>query len=100
MAPAIQRLCPGTQRCCRPIPTLAGVILPYQLARQGKVELAIYNLAGQVARVLVDRAQAAGSYQVNWDGRDDGGRDLASGVYCCRLQAGAQVETRKLLLLR
>ena len=42
----------------------------------------------------------AGTYTLRWDGRDGEGRELGSGVYLFRLQAGGQVETRKLLLLR
>ena len=42
----------------------------------------------------------AGSYSIVWDGRDDRGRELASGLYLYRLQADQQVKTRKLLLLR
>lgn len=83
-----------------PNPFNSGVMVPYQLARQEQVKLVVYNLAGQVAKVLVAQVQAASTYQVGWDGRDEQGRELASGVYFYRLQTGAQVETRKLLLLR
>jgi WD40 repeat protein len=83
-----------------PNPFNAGVTLPYKLASQAQVRLAVYNLAGQLAGVLVAQAQEAGPHQAHWDGRDERGRALASGVYLCRLRAGAQVETRKLLLLR
>jgi len=50
----------------------------------------------------VEGVRQAGSYSLNWDGQDDGGSELASGVYLYRLRAGRgqQVETRKLLLLR
>jgi hypothetical protein len=44
--------------------------------------------------------RAAGNYRLNWDGRDDSGAALASGMYLYRLEAGGKVETRKLLLLR
>jgi hypothetical protein len=42
----------------------------------------------------------AGSYSINWDGKDEAGRDLASGVYLYELRAGEKIETRKLLLIR
>ena len=42
----------------------------------------------------------AGSYGVSWDGRDERGAEFASGIYLYRLRAGAQTQTRKLLLLR
>ncbi|MCC7264641.1 MAG: M6 family metalloprotease domain-containing protein [Candidatus Latescibacteria bacterium] len=83
-----------------PNPFTAGVVLPYRLAQQEKVTLAVYNLAGQLVRVLASGPQNPGAHEVRWDGRDNTGEALARGVYLCRLQAGVQVETRKLLLLR
>ena len=52
-----------------------------------------------VATVVVGRREA-GIYTIRWDGRDDSGRALASGVYLCRLRAGGEAQTRKLLLVR
>ena len=67
----------------------------------GEVELAVYNLAGQRVASLVEGHRAAGSYKVNWDGRDAAGRELASGMYLYRLRSSAgQMATRKFLLLR
>lgn len=66
----------------------------------GKVEMAVYNLAGQEVVELVDRMEEAGERVVRWDGRDRRGRMLASGVYFYRLRVGDQVRTRKLALLR
>jgi hypothetical protein len=66
----------------------------------GKVELAIYNLAGQKVATLVDGVYRAGSYTIRWDGRNREGRMLPSGVYVARLRAGEQVATRKLVLVR
>ena len=54
----------------------------------------------QKLATLVEGAREAGVYTVHWDGRDGRGRALASGVYMYRLEAGAQNEVRKLLLLK
>jgi hypothetical protein len=72
----------------------------FTLPQASEAELAIYNLMGQRVAALVKGVQEAGAHALQWDGRDEQGRELASGVYLCRLQAGGQVETRKLLLLR
>jgi hypothetical protein len=73
----------------------------YQVARSGNVRLDIFSLNGQMVRQLVNQTdQAAGQYEVSWDGRDAQGREAASGVYFYKLQAGRQLITRKMLLLR
>ena len=64
------------------------------------MELAVYNLAGQRVMNLVQGPRNAGSYTLRWDGRDDAGRELASGMYLYRLQAGEQLVTRKMVLVR
>jgi hypothetical protein len=64
------------------------------------VHLSLFNLAGQQVATLVEGRRGAGHYTLHWDGRDDGGRVLASGAYFYHLRAGAQAKTRKLLLLR
>ena len=60
----------------------------------------MYDLLGQKVRTLVSKAFGPGTYSTTWDGRDDAGHTLATGVYLCRMQAGRHVESRKLLLLR
>lgn len=60
----------------------------------------MFDLAGQKVAVLEQGYREAGAYAIRWDGRDEHGTELASGVYLYRLQAGAQVETRKLVLVR
>jgi hypothetical protein len=83
-----------------PNPFNGSTVIRYSLPVRGDVELALYNLAGQKVVSLVRGPREAGTYTAIWDGRDDQGRELASALYLCRLQAGARVETRKLLLLR
>ena len=74
----------------------------YQLPRTAVVSLKIYNLLGQEVRILVDKLQRPGSYTAHWDGRDDQGQELPSGVYFYRLRIDRDkfVETKKMLLLR
>ena len=77
-------------------------MIRFALPTAADVDLAIFNLAGQRVATLADGVRAAGSYTLRWDGRDDDGRALASGVYLYRLRTGdeQQVETRKLLLMK
>jgi len=60
----------------------------------------VYNFAGQEVRTLVNEAQSPGAYQISWDGRDEQGRAVSSGIYFCRLSARSFVETRKMALVR
>lgn len=60
----------------------------------------IYNVLGEEVRTLVDEQKPAGYHQVNWDGRDEAGEHLASGLYIYHLQAGSFVQNRKMMLLR
>jgi len=83
-----------------PNPFNSGTVIGLDLPDGRDVELSVYNLAGQRVVKLVDGWREAGTYTLRWDGRDGGGRELASGVYLCRLAAGDQVRTRRLLLLR
>ncbi len=74
--------------------------IPYTLSETGPVELAIYNIMGQRVRILVQSVQAAGRYQVVWDGRNDNGVPVASGIYLSRLSSVQGVQVRRLLLLK
>ncbi|MFA6109883.1 MAG: FlgD immunoglobulin-like domain containing protein [Candidatus Latescibacterota bacterium] len=83
-----------------PNPFNAQTVIPYRLPRRARVELALYDLAGQVIARLVEGEQEAGSHLVVWDGRDAQGHAVASGVYLCRLAVGTKVQTRRLVLVR
>lgn len=72
----------------------------FTLPSQGRVTLAIYDLLGRRIRTLVDGIRTAGTHQVRWDGRDDIGRIVASGVYFYRLTAQGQQQTRRLTFIR
>ena len=84
-----------------PNPFNGGTTLYFSLpADQAHAELAIYDLAGQKVATLLSGPLPAGQHQFQWDGRDQAGRDLATGIYLYRLRAGSAVETRRLVLLR
>ena len=74
--------------------------LTYSLPQEASVRLVIYNVLGQQVRVLVDGCQSAGANSVTWDGRDENGTKVSSGIYFYRLQAGEFVQTKKMSLIK
>jgi hypothetical protein len=72
----------------------------YDLPTATRVKLIVYNVVGQKVRALINERQAAGQHKVIWDGRDQHGRQVSSGVYIYRIQAGAHVQSRKMLLVQ
>ncbi|MCL5019675.1 MAG: T9SS type A sorting domain-containing protein, partial [Patescibacteria group bacterium] len=72
----------------------------YQLPEAALVQLTIYNILGQEIRRLVDVKQNAGFYSMVWDGRNNAGLSVASGVYLYRLRAGSFVQTKKMIFLK
>ena len=83
-----------------PNPFNSSTLIPYQLGEQTDVRLDLFNLLGQRVRTLIDQRQQPGLYRATWDGRDEQGRSLTSGLYIYRLQAGEYVEQRSMMLLR
>ncbi|MBC8182959.1 5'-nucleotidase C-terminal domain-containing protein [candidate division KSB1 bacterium] len=72
----------------------------YQLNKETKVSLKIYNTVGQLIKTLVEKTQAGGIHTINWDGKDELGRDVTSGVYLYQLKSENSSENRKMLLVR
>ncbi len=72
----------------------------YSLSRDGWARLQVYDARGRLVRILVDGQRTAGSYVAVWDGRDDAGLKVASGVYVCRLVAGDEVRQQKMTLIK
>jgi hypothetical protein len=84
----------------RPNPFNANTQISYQLPQDGEVSLVIYNVLGQPIRTLHKGHHAAGFHQVVWDGRNDHGQAVASGLYIYRLESGTQSLIRRLMLLK
>lgn len=72
----------------------------YALPEAARIRLSVYDLSGRLVRTLVNAAENPGFKQVIWDGRNESGDALSSGVYLYRLESGEFVQTRKMLLLK
>ena len=83
-----------------PNPFNPSTTIYFGLKGPSDVSLRIYDVAGRRVRILVDGVQAAGVHSVRWDGRDAGGRPVASGVYFTRLAIGDEQAVGKLMVGR
>jgi hypothetical protein len=83
-----------------PNPFNPATSIRFDLKERGFVSLRVYDASGRLIRVLASGERAAGRYVEAWDGRDEAGRNVASGVYFCRLEAGTFTSAKKMLLLR
>ncbi len=96
----VQRAARTRLAAARPNPFNPSTILRYETASSTRVVFDIVSVDGQHIRRLVAADVPAGTHTARWDGRDDAGRGVASGVYVARLQADGVVLTRRLVLLR
>lgn len=81
-------------------PTKGATFLSYSLPAGSDVLLRVYSVNGRLVRTLVDGAAEAGSASVEWDGRDDRGERVPSGVYFARITAGTDKQSVKITLLK
>lgn len=83
-----------------PNPFNAETVIPFALEKTGAVSFQVYDVLGQPVRRLIKQALPAGAYQVTWDGRDDAGQAVGSGVYLAVLRAGGQKQVGRLMLIK
>ncbi len=93
-APAT-RLFPG-----RPNPFNPATTIAFEIGEAGFVSLSIHDIRGARVRRLVGEARPVGRYTATWDGRDDAGREVASGLYICRLETPGHRATTKLVMIK
>ena len=72
----------------------------FELAKPEQVDLRVFNLRGQLVRLLHDNVLPAGEHREIWDGLDDQGKAIASGVYLVQLRAGSSLEQLRVTLVR
>ncbi len=86
-----------------PNPTAGDATIAFQVpagADGAQVELGIYDPSGRLVRTLVNAPQSAGQHSARWDGRDQAGEQVASGVYYCKLSSAGEQDRRRMVLLR
>ena len=83
-----------------PNPFNPETVIAYELKGTAFVILKLYGLMGEEVMTLVNENQTAGNYQVVWNGRDNFGKEVSSGVYFYRLITDTFSQTRKMILIR
>jgi len=83
-----------------PNPFNPSTTIEYELSKQTKVKLIVFNIRGQAVNTLHDEVKSPGNYEVQWNGLDQSGNQVSTGVYFCRLQAGQFSQTIKMVYLR
>jgi hypothetical protein len=83
-----------------PNPFNPTTMIEFSVPERADVQLDIYNILGRKVETLVDREMAAGDYTVQWDGTNQSGQSVATGIYLYRLTTGDHTASRKMLLLK
>ncbi|MEJ2617785.1 MAG: FlgD immunoglobulin-like domain containing protein, partial [Ignavibacteriaceae bacterium] len=83
-----------------PNPFNPETVIGFQIPEANNVTIKIFNSIGQEVRTLLDMQYDEGIHSVIWDGKDNLGKSLSSGVYFYRLQAGTYNQVKKMSLLR
>lgn len=83
-----------------PNPFNPETVIEYQLPKMTSVKIEIYNVIGELVATLVDKKQDAGYYKVNWNGINQYGLQVTSGIYFCRFKSDNFTKIRKMILVR
>ena len=83
-----------------PNPFNPSTTIKFDMKAKGHVSLKVYNVAGQLVKTLADGVFNAGSHSVNWDGTNNAGAKVASGVYFYKMETKNFSQTKKMVMLR
>ena len=72
----------------------------YDIVNKARVKLAVYDVSGKLIRTLINEVQATGERLIVWDGKDDNGQPVSSGIYIYELTAGDLKESKKMALIK
>jgi hypothetical protein len=93
--PAVTKLTGNYPNPFNPTTTIS-----YSIHKAANVTLEIYNLKGQKIATLVNEHQNANNYKIVWDGKDESGKTVGSGVYFYKLKAGKYTATKKMIMMK
>jgi hypothetical protein len=83
-----------------PNPFNPSTTINYNIPKDGDVKLNIYNLKGQLVKTLVSESKKSGSYKITWNGDDQAGNRVSSGLYFTRIESNGKTLTNKMLMLK
>lgn len=83
-----------------PNPFNGETIIGYAVPRTSRVEITVLNILGQKVKTLVSQLHTAGRRSIDWNGTDDSGNDVTSGVYFCRIRAGDFRSVKKMVYMK
>jgi hypothetical protein len=83
-----------------PNPFNPSTTISFTLPLSARAELSVYSVTGQKVRTLLSGPMTAGTHSAVWDGKDDAGKTVSSGVYLSRLTAGKRTATGKMLMVK
>jgi hypothetical protein len=83
-----------------PNPFTPYTMIRFSLPKEGTVELAVYDVSGHLVKTITSRPFPVGTHAIPWDGTDDRGENVASGIYFYRLVFAGSAETKRMVLLR
>jgi hypothetical protein len=83
-----------------PNPFNPSTTIKFDMKEKGPVTLKVYDVAGRLVRTLEDGVRDAGAYSILWDGRNNIGSEVASGIYFYKMETNGFIETRKMVMLR
>ncbi len=97
-----EALIPATYRLSQNYPNPFNPVthIQYGIPEDGYVEIVIYDMTGRQLKTLVSETKSAGNYQVTWNGRNDAGEMVPSGIYLYRMESGEYHQVHKLVLLK
>jgi len=83
-----------------PNPFNPSTTIAFDTHKEGRVAVDIYNIKGQKVKTLIDEMRGIGSHKVVWNGKDDTGRDVSSGIYFYRMQTEGYSSVKKMVLMK